>query len=113
MPLSTGGVDPEDNADSIMPLRPSRRRISSTVVALIMIVAFQHYAARIMSLPLNRVIESRYCLDYYGGHDPSVILPGGDVPEELCKVDEVQKKLAWLHGSIETLHVFCGKYLLP
>jgi hypothetical protein len=89
--------------------RPSVGRISTAVIALITIVAFQHMASKIMTLPLNRVIESRYCLEYYRAHDPSVIGPGGDVLEELCKVDEVQRKLAWLQGSIETLHVFCGE----
>jgi hypothetical protein len=76
--------------------------------ALVVLVACQGIAVRIMSLPLNRVIESRYCFDYFLDHDPSVIGPGGEIAEELCKIDLVQEQLAWLQGSIETLHILCG-----
>ncbi|KAL3468899.1 major facilitator superfamily domain-containing protein [Aspergillus californicus] len=42
----------------------------------------------------------RYCSDYYRKHDPSVIDPGGQIPELLCKVSEVQKKVAWLESAL-------------
>jgi hypothetical protein len=115
MSLSTPGET--DNGEGSIPYHdpvnshtpPRRRRISSAVIAILIVITFQHFAAKLMSLPLNRVIEARYCVDYYRIHDPNVIGgPGGDnVPEELCKVDEVQRKLAWLQGSIETIHVLC------
>jgi hypothetical protein len=64
-----------------------------------------------MSLPLNRLIESRYCQDYYRGHNPLIIHHGNRIPEDLCKIDKVQEQLAVLQGIIETLHVFCGQEL--
>ncbi|KAK4159212.1 major facilitator superfamily domain-containing protein [Cladorrhinum sp. PSN259] len=53
-------------------------------------------------LPLNRVIERRLCRDYYAATDPSAFGPDGEVNEELCKIDTVQKKLAWIQGAMET-----------
>ncbi|KAK3986551.1 major facilitator superfamily domain-containing protein [Cladorrhinum sp. PSN332] len=53
-------------------------------------------------LPLNRVIERRLCRDLYAATDPSVFDPDGEVDEELCKIDVVQKELAWIQGAMET-----------
>ncbi|OIW32557.1 hypothetical protein CONLIGDRAFT_668240 [Coniochaeta ligniaria NRRL 30616] len=40
-------------------------------------------------------------------HDPSVIGPGGDVPEELCKENPIQQKLAFYLGLLELLAGVC------
>lgn len=77
--------------------------------ALVAVVACQSMAVRIMDLPLNKVIESRYCWDHYSKHNPTVIQPDGNIAEQHCKIDEVQRQLAWLQGTISTLHVLCGK----
>lgn len=77
--------------------------------ALVSIVACQSMAVRIMDLPLNRVIESNYCRSYYTKHDTSVIRPDGSIPEHYCKIDDVQRPLAWLQGTISTLHILCGR----
>ncbi|KAK4230346.1 major facilitator superfamily domain-containing protein [Podospora fimiseda] len=53
-------------------------------------------------LPLNRVIERRLCRDFYAATDPSVFGPDGEVSEELCKIDVVQKELGWIQGAMET-----------
>jgi hypothetical protein len=79
------------------------------MVALVILVICQSMAIRVMSLPLNRLIESRYCLEYYRQHNPSKIMPDDKVPENLCKIDSVQKQLAVLQGLIETFHIFCGQ----
>lgn len=65
-------------------------------------------AIKLMNLPLNRVIELRYCQQHYSEHDPSQIGSGGSIPEKLCKLDSVQQKLAWMQGTIETFHIVCG-----
>jgi len=46
------------------------------------------------------VIELRLCEEHYGRNDA--------IPEKLCKIDEVQRKLAWLQGTMETTLVVCG-----
>lgn len=57
-------------------------------------------AIRLLNLPLNRIIEARYCKQYYLRHDPSVIDPNGEVPEKLCKISPVQEKLVWLESAL-------------
>jgi len=42
-------------------------------------------------------------------HDPSVIGPGGNVSEELCKVDEVQQGLGWIQGVMDTEWIVGGE----
>lgn len=60
------------------------------------------------TLPLNRVIELRLCNEHYTRNDPSVLQRHGTIPEELCKIDEVQQRLAWLQGIMEITLVVCG-----
>ena len=54
------------------------------------------------------MIELRLCQEHYAANDPSVIQPDGTIPEMLCKVKDVQRGLAWLQGSMETMSVVCG-----
>ncbi|TID27029.1 MFS general substrate transporter [Venturia nashicola] len=80
---------------------------SRTIWTLLILLSLQNMAIKLMNLPLNRVIELRYCQQYYLRHDQSQIGPGGSIPEELCKLDSIQQKLAWMQGMIETLHIVC------
>ena len=59
------------------------------------------------SLPLNRVIERRLCEEYYEHHNSPKITIDGSIPEKLCKIDDVQRQLAWLQGIMETTLVVC------
>ena len=79
------------------------------VFVIFLLLSIISLAIRLLNLPLNRVIELRYCKEYYQQHDPSVIGPDGSVPEEFCKIKEVQKKLAWLEGVIQTSMIVCGE----
>jgi len=58
-----------------------------------------------VSLPGNagevariRMYELNLCRHYYNHHDQSMIDDNGDVPEMLCKIDEIQAELAKLRG---------------
>ncbi|KAB5518249.1 major facilitator superfamily domain-containing protein [Coniochaeta sp. 2T2.1] len=53
-------------------------------------------------LPLNRVVERRLCREYYAAEDPTAFDPAGEIREELCKVDAVQRELAWIQGAMES-----------
>lgn len=81
------------------------------ILALLTFLTIQSAASTIMNLPLNRVIELGYCRDYYQEHNPSLIGPGGEVEEGLCKVTEVQQNLAKLYGGINAFHVLCGEWI--
>ncbi|KAK7956575.1 MFS general substrate transporter [Apiospora aurea] len=76
-----------------------RRAVISALLILLLLVNF---AQSLSSLPLNRVIERRLCREYYTEHDKSRIGHDGAVPEELCKVNEVQRGLAWIQGAVDT-----------
>jgi hypothetical protein len=94
--------DPQQN-------KHSRTSSRYGVFVIFLLLSIINLAIRLLNLPLNRVIELRYCKEYYQQHDPSVIGPDGSILEELCKINEVQKKLAWLGGVIETSIIVCGE----
>jgi hypothetical protein len=81
----------------------------STLWILLVLLGMQLLATKLMNLPLNRVIELRYCQEYYELHDPSLIGDGGNIPEHLCKLDCIQQRLAWMQGTLDILHALCGK----
>ncbi|GME28188.1 Major facilitator superfamily domain general substrate transporter [Neofusicoccum parvum] len=96
-----------DASSRVFPSFPDRqrqRRNRRGLWTLLLLLALMTLGTRLFSLPLNRVVELRYCRAYYERHDPSVLPPvGREIPEELCKVKEVQQRLAWLQGVVETL----------
>jgi hypothetical protein len=101
LPAALGAVSRNPAAD---PASKNRQSIRPLIILLILV----HLSAVLYTLPLNRVIELRLCREYYELHDPSVIGANGLIPEQLCKIDEVQRRLAWLQGVMETTLVVCG-----
>jgi hypothetical protein len=102
--------EPQSPNSSEMPsLHLKRHRIWPLITLLILV----HLSAVLCALPLNRVIESRLCLEHYKLHNPASVPPDGSIPENLCKIDEVQKWLAWLQGIVETTLVVCGMCAVP
>lgn len=85
-------------------LTPRQHRIWPLLLLLILV----HLSTVLYTLPLNRVIELRLCEEHYALHDPKSIPYNGVIPEKLCKIDVVQRKLAWLQGIMETTLVVCG-----
>jgi hypothetical protein len=77
------------------------RRIWPLLVLLILV----NLSTVLYTLPLNRVIELRLCQEHYALSDPR---HDGPIPERLCKIDEIQRQLAWLQGIMETTLVVCG-----
>ncbi|KAF1968015.1 MFS transporter-like protein [Bimuria novae-zelandiae CBS 107.79] len=61
--------------------------------------------------PKTRVFEANLCLRYYEENDPSKIDKNGSVPEALCKIDEVQQKLAMIFGWQDTFDAIPGLIL--
>ncbi|KAH8150986.1 uncharacterized protein LAJ45_05169 [Morchella importuna] len=69
----------------------------ATLLCFVIIVTVD-MAGYLSSAPQVRLFESIVCLDYYRENDPSLIGGDGSVPEELCKVDSVQREIAMLNG---------------
>lgn len=83
--------DPGDPAAAAAPL--------SHVVPYFMAIHFLlAFCELILVAPLIKLFEQSLCISYYGAHDPSVLGPGGDVPEALCKIQAVQAPLATIRG---------------
>lgn len=87
-----------------MPLESRKHRLWPLIALLILV----NLSTVLYTLPLNRVIELRLCQTHYALHDPYLIAPDGSIPESLCKINDVQRKLAWLQGSMDTTMVVCG-----
>jgi len=81
------------------------------VAATFLVTGIVSLAIRLLNLPVNRVIEARYCKQYYLSHDPAAIDPNGEVPEGLCKIRAVQEPLVWLENAIFIALTVCGEYL--
>lgn len=101
------GEDPRPTSPASSHIRSSRYG----PVCLLALLAVGDLAIRLINLPLNRIIEMRYCFDYYLKHDPSVIDPDGHIPELICKVSEVQKKVAWLESAMSISLIVSGTYV--
>ncbi|KAL2133517.1 hypothetical protein VTI74DRAFT_2243 [Chaetomium olivicolor] len=87
----------------LAPRRPIR--------SLLFLVALVNLAWSLYQLPVSRVVESRLCREHYAGRDPSPLRSDGSVPEELCKIDEVQQPLGKIQGVMEALWV-AGDFLM-
>lgn len=58
--------------------------------------------------PRIRMLEIGLCREYYEARDPSVIGPGGTVPERLCKLRDIQSPLSRLRGFLGLLEGLPG-----
>jgi hypothetical protein len=52
----------------------------------------------VLVAPLIRLFEWSLCVSYYELHDPSIIIPGKEIPEFRCKIPGVQTPLAKIRG---------------
>lgn len=119
-PLQTGNMpaaasqngEQENLTEPSPPIRktPSRSRGIGPFLVLLVLV---NLSWSLYQLPLIRVIERRLCREYYLEHNPDLLGPGGDVEEHLCKINEVQKGLGWIQGTMETTWILGGMYLFP
>ncbi|KAH0603176.1 uncharacterized protein H6S33_008180 [Morchella sextelata] len=75
----------------------SNVQFRATLLCFVIIVTVD-MAGYLSSAPQVRLFESIVCLDYYRENDPGLIGGDGGVPEELCKVDSVQREIAMLNG---------------
>ncbi|KIW05834.1 hypothetical protein, variant [Verruconis gallopava] len=101
-------LDGSENDEDATAEQRSNGRLDARLSAfvLLLLLSLQALGLKIMYLPLNRLIEDRFCRDYYTKVNPGVIPVSGSVPEQLCKVDVVQQQLASLFGAIESVHLF-------
>ncbi|OHF01733.1 major facilitator superfamily transporter [Colletotrichum orchidophilum] len=74
-------------------LAPFRARSPRTIIILLALLKFAiTIQAMLLMLPMMRLVEDGIC------HKHFKLGPAETIPEMKCKVDEVQKRLAWLGG---------------
>jgi hypothetical protein len=78
------------------------------VFAFVIDISFMMGAA-----PMTRLLELGICREHFRVADPSVIEPGGNVPELLCKIGEVQSRLAEVNGYITMIAFLPGEHGPP
>jgi hypothetical protein len=111
MPDQSNGTSSsfEDELQSHVPARTAKtqrtRFAPYTCAAIIVALNLAFYA---MSAPVVRIFELAVCREYYFAHDPSMVDSHGFVEEKFCKVDEIQRKVAWLLTINGMLGFLCG-----
>lgn len=68
------------------------------VILVFLLMAIVDMGAFMAEPPKTRVFEANLCVRYYEEKDPSKIRADGTVDETLCKVNEVQQKMAMIFG---------------
>lgn len=85
------------------PTHPERNASASTITFRLKVILFVMVLAveigfSFLDGPMVRILESIACRQYYTEADPSQIGANGQVPEDLCKIGEVQAELAAVKG---------------
>lgn len=93
---------PRPNITLSTPARSRRIQPERRIWPLVLLLILIHLSTVLYTLPLNRVIELRLCQTHYSIPDPE---------EKSCKIDEVQRQLAWIQGIMETVLVVCGTWV--
>ncbi|KAH3962365.1 hypothetical protein HBI46_046670 [Parastagonospora nodorum] len=89
------------------PRVPKKPWVSLVVLALLLVTIID-VGAFLAEPPKTRIYETNICLAYYREHDNSAIGADGRIPEQLCKIDEVQQKLAMIFGWQDTFDAIPG-----
>jgi hypothetical protein len=92
--------DPRWNKDEI-------RALISTAVFLILFTL----ADLLKYVAVVRLLELGVCREYQLRHNPSLVDDNGYVPEKLCKLAEIQQRLAHLRGYYSALDSVIGLVL--
>ena len=95
-PSSTASSSQPD-IDSLAEKKARKFRARVTVLIALLIVAVD-LPSVMFGASMVRILESIYCKDHYEVFDPRKIGKDGKVPEELCKIEEVQSELSSLRG---------------
>ncbi|KAE8392302.1 major facilitator superfamily domain-containing protein [Aspergillus alliaceus] len=83
---------------ALHPKAPLKKGRLSIFVICVLLVTFGDFAVLSINIPLTRLYESIICYQYYEQSDPSRIDPGGNVPEQWCKIAPVQGDVALIRG---------------
>jgi hypothetical protein len=63
-----------------------------------LLLLFSELAELILTSPRIRLLEASICRRHYLAYDPSGIAPDGSIDEALCKLEDIQTRLAYIRG---------------
>jgi len=72
--------------------------LSRSIVFFMTLHFLLAYCELILVAPLIKLFEQSLCISYYDSHGPSDIGSDVDLPELMCKIQEVQAPLATIRG---------------
>ncbi|KAF5856323.1 hypothetical protein ETB97_007531 [Aspergillus alliaceus] len=108
--LEQGLLESTAGPDSGLP-ENIRRRLVFTLVAILL--AFE-VGAQMIPGPMVRIIESIACTSYWRAHNPSEVPTLHHLPEQLCKIEEVQAEVATVKGYSDFLEgLLCALCAIP
>ena len=94
-----GHAEPARAAATAASAHPSASKITFRLkLILFAMVLAVEIGFAFLEGPMVRVMESIACRQYYSETDPSKIPANGQVPEEICKLAEIQAELAAVKG---------------
>ena len=113
-----GQNQPDENGASLSSARFSkdkRLRFWKTAVPCALLNLVADLGGSMTNAPEVRLLEMSVCREYYRRRDPTVIgsPPFAFVDEELCKLDDIQARLAQLCSLRAMLSVIPGLLLTP
>ncbi|KAL9109235.1 MAG: hypothetical protein Q9227_006161 [Pyrenula ochraceoflavens] len=88
--------------------RPSESRRFRIIVIAFIFVFFIEAGITMIVAPMTRIQESIECRNFYLKNDPSAISGDGEIPEELCKNEQIQSELALIRGLSELFDGLVG-----
>lgn len=92
---STGQrIDP----DSIRHHDETHHHLSRVGVYCVLLYFLVEMSDMISIAPLTALLEQSVCRSYFEVHNPSMIVPGGSVREDHCKLKPIQAELAVVRG---------------
>lgn len=100
LPSATRQVMPlAINEDRETPQKPPTSYIRTLVLCAVILTCLS-LGATSLGAPSNRILETALCEKYYRDHDPNAFPPGANIPEEDCKLPEIQTALAYLISTL-------------
>ena len=95
---------PNQNADRPPLQTPEEaKRASRFMFFMLLIVVVIDMGGFLQTVPLKRIFEAAFCTQYYQKENPRLVGDDGQIDELLCKVPEIQAKVAMLSAWISSV----------
>lgn len=77
---------------------PPKKNFSHVFIRLYAVVFFINIGFQMIGPAQIQIYERIYCSEWYGKHPADPVTYGGDIPEAMCKIPQVQQQVSTLKG---------------